>query len=105
MLPLRERIFPDVDVDIDSDRMRIRTVIRKKHDNGRYYLTEVTRSVGEGFSPRGLHKMLNEFNSMVYGFLMFAPINPEAKTTHGGQIYVEDPDQIDDLQRVFGLYS
>jgi hypothetical protein len=110
MLPLRQRIFPNIDVELDAQEMWICSVIRKKHSDGKYYLTEVKRSVivqapYEPVRSRLIHQMVNEFNYMVYMFLVHSPVDPDARNFIGSPIYVQDPDQTDDLERVYRVYN
>lgn len=110
MRPLRERIFPNVDVELDGPEMWICTVVRKKHTDGLYYLTQVKRSVivtpeREIVRNRMIHQMINDFNYMVYMWLVYAPIDPDQVNMVGCPIFVLDPDQTDDLERVYRVYT
>lgn len=103
MLPLRERIFPDVDCNIESNPMWISTIARKKHTDGFYYLHEIKVSIDNLFDPqRAILTMINQFNYMVFMFLTFSPVDPDAVNVYNGaKIFYKDPDQTDDLERVF----
>lgn len=105
MLKLRQRIFPDVDCEIESDDMWICSIVRKKHTDGNYYLTEVKRSIKippgkEQIKSVFIRQMLNEFNFMVFMYLIYSPVKPMAKNLNGAPIFVLDPNQMDDLERV-----
>lgn len=107
MLPLRERIFPNVDIDIDSNNMRICTVCRKKHANGKYYLIQITRNAQvweETEKPLAIRAMINDFNRIVFISLVFTPVDLERRNSIGAPIFVEDPDQRDEADRVANIF-
>lgn len=110
MLPLRERIFPDVDCEIEGDTIWMRSAVRKKADDGKYYLTEIKRQIKltndmEQHRKVIIHQLVNQFNYMVYMFLMFVTVIPDKKNRDGNSIFVEDPDQTDDLLRVYKVFT
>lgn len=107
MLPLRQRIFPDIDCEIEDDNMWICSIVRKKHTDGKYYLTEVKRSITvtperRQIKQRLIHQMVGEFNFMVYMYLIHTPVEPWIRNQNGAPIFIEDPNQEDDFKRVWG---
>lgn len=110
MLPIRARIFPNIDIDIESPTIWVEALVRKKHTDGIYYLTQVMRSIIitpelEIHRNRLIHQMLNEFNYMVFMYLTFSPVKPEIMNIHGAPIFFRDPEQTDELERTFVTFS
>jgi hypothetical protein len=106
MLPLRQRIYPDIDIELDGPEMWVNTVIRKKHSDGLYYLTQLSRTKvvapwQEQYRNKIIHDMMREFNFAVYMYTIHIPVDLDAKNSIGCPMYVRDPDQKDDLLRVY----
>jgi hypothetical protein len=71
MLPLRQRIYPDIDINLEGSEIWVNTVVRKKHTDGKYYLTDVTRTKLvppwlEDVRNMLIHAMMREFNFAIY---------------------------------------
>lgn len=107
MLPLRQMIYPDIDIELDGPIISVSTYVRKRHTDGRYYLTFIQRNrpilPWQSMRNKFIHEMMRDFSFAVYMYTIHIPVDLDARNVNGCPVYVQDPDQKDDLLRVYNV--
>lgn len=108
-----ESTYPGLDIEISEKKIKISSMLRLKHDNGRYYLRKADRSIEWMQTPSdfnindSIKEAIKDFSRMVYPYITgLKKVDLNETFADGKEAYVLDWDQMPEEDRLkkWGIY-